>query len=590
MRYYGISRIKNSEMTVNERHSKEIAAHAPGRKLAEGFGALLRWILGYANHGRSKLDLFREVTKVLADFSGCDSIELHIMQDERYYLCEASPKGMPFIRCESLPSGRKQASDHVSSDIQSALEQLRLAISRGDIDSSSPFVTTNGSFCIGDTNKSFELRLGSGVERPSQPFYIGGVFRSLALIPFDVDNDRGILQLQSKRLNYFSKNEIESYEAIAQTLGIVVANWQAHAASQERVKELACLYDMAQIVHQPGISLVEMLQGIVEILPPAWQYPDQACARIVFDGHFYATRSFREGPQKLAANIIVSGKPRGFVEVVYPSEKLAHQEGLFLKEERSLINAVARQVALVIERRQVEEERANLEEQLRHAERLVTIGQLAAGVAHELNEPLANILGFAQLANKFPELPPQVSQDIEKIISASLHAREIIKKLMLFARQTSPERTSVNMNEVIEEGLYFFEARCAKGGIKIVRSLAHDLPEVVADRTQLSQVLINLVVNAIQAMPQGGTLSIITQTYENMVSFVVEDNGIGMSDEVRKQIFVPFFTTKGVGKGTGLGLPVVHGIVTSHGGSINVESWAGIGTRVEVRFPMEAVL
>ena len=179
-------------------------------------------------------------------------------------------------------------------------------------------------------------------------------------------------------------------------------SYSAKAALTERVKELTCLYGIAQIAGQPGISLEEIIQGIVELLPPAWQYPETAFARVILDGISYTTQGFCECRQKQTAKIIVEGMPRGIVELVYVEEKPDLDEGPFLKEERNLIDAVARQVALVVERRQAEKDKLKLHNQLLHADRLATIGMLAAGVAHELNEPLGNILGFAQLAKKCP--------------------------------------------------------------------------------------------------------------------------------------------------------------------------------------------
>lgn len=363
-------------------------------------------------------------------------------------------------------------------------------------------------------------------------------------------------------------------------------SYSAKAALTERVKELTCLYGIAQIAGQPGISLEETIQGIVELLPPAWQYPEIALARIILDGISYMTQGFRECRQKQTAEIIVDSVPRGVVDLVYLEEKPDHDEGPFLKEERNLINAVARQVALVVERRQAEKDKLKLHNQLLHADRLATIGMLVAGVAHELNEPLGNILGFAQLAKKCPGVPALAKQDIGKIEAASLHAREIIQKLLVFARQTPPEKTQVNLNQVVEEGLYFFEARCAKEGIEVVRLLSPDLPEITADPAQLNQLLVNLVVNALQSMPGAGKITVQTRFCDHNVYLIVEDMGTGMSKDVLDKIFIPFFTTKDVGHGTGLGLPVVYGIVTAHGGSINVKSEPGCGTRFEIQLPV----
>lgn len=355
---------------------------------------------------------------------------------------------------------------------------------------------------------------------------------------------------------------------------------------QERIKELACLYEITEVVARPGISQKEILQSIVELLPPAMQHPEIAVARIIGDGRAYTTRVFHESALKLAADIIVAGERRGSIEVAYLENKDALEARAFLKEEQNLIEAVARQVAIIIERRQAESDRLHLQHQLQHADRLATIGQLAAGIAHELNEPLATILGFAQLARKAPELSKQTQQDMATIVASSLHAREIIKKLLTFARQVPPTKTLVKLNKIVEDSLYFLEARCAKQKVEVVRALAPDLPDIIADPTQLQQVLVNLAVNSLHAMPHGRRLTVKTSAEKGCVCLVIEDTGTGMNEEVKDKIFTPFFTTKDVGEGTGLGLAVVHGIVTSHGGSIHVESELGHGARFTIKLPI----
>jgi len=357
-------------------------------------------------------------------------------------------------------------------------------------------------------------------------------------------------------------------------------------ALRERVKELTCLYGISQIAEQLGTSLEEILQRIVELIPPAWQYSGTAFARIILDGTPYTTHGFRDCRQKQTAEIIVDGVSRGTVELVYVEEKPDLDEGPFLKEERHLIDAVAGQVSLIIERKQAEKNRKKLHGQLRHADRLATIGMLAAGVAHELNEPLGNILGFAQLAQKCPGIPASAAQDIQKIETASLHAREITRKLLVFARQAPAQKTRVNLNRVVEDGLYFFESLCGKKGIELIRLLSPDLPEITADPTQMNQVLANLATNALQSIPDTGRITVQTQVRDGNVYLIVEDSGTGMSEEVLDKIFIPFFTTKDLGQGTGLGLPVVYGIVTASGGSIKVKSKPGRGSRFEIQLPV----
>ncbi len=360
----------------------------------------------------------------------------------------------------------------------------------------------------------------------------------------------------------------------------------AHAL-RERAKELSCLYRISRIFEEATGSPDEVLQRIAELIPPAWQYPEITSARIVLDGKRYETPGFEEDCQRQTSEVIVGAKYRGAVDVVYREARPALDEGPFLKDERSLLDAIARQIAVIVEHQDAEEERARLQKQLMHADRLATIGQLAAGVAHELNEPLSSILGFAQLLKRDPGMPEGARQDIQKIVTASLHAREIIKKLLLFARQTPTFKGPVDINSVVLGAIDLFKHQFEKEGIELVCVLSPELPVLVADTGQLTQVLVNLVVNAVQAMPDGGRLIVQTHVQNGHVVCTVEDTGVGMDAEVLDRLFVPFFTTKEVNQGTGLGLPVVHGIVTSHEGTIEVASALGKGTTFTIRLPID---
>ena len=356
----------------------------------------------------------------------------------------------------------------------------------------------------------------------------------------------------------------------------------------ERNKELSCLYNIATISSDAEIPLAGLIQSIVELLPPAFQYPALAAARIQLDGKAYATAGFREVEMHLTEGLRIFGKTRGAIDIVY-TESAGRPDAWkirFLPEEQRLLRTIARQAALMIEKKLADDKKSELESQLRHADRLAKIGQLTAGVAHELNEPLGSILGFAQLAAKSRRLPAQVVRDLTHIIQSALHAREVIKKLMLFSRQVPNRKMEVNLNILIAEGLSFIEPRFAESDIVFEKRFDDALPEIPADPSQLTQVLVNLVVNAIQAMPGGGRLLIQTASVAQGVVLVVQDNGTGMDETVLEQIFLPFFTTKDVDQGTGLGLSVVHGIVTGHGGKIEVFSRKGEGTRFAITLPV----
>ncbi|HOX16620.1 MAG TPA: ATP-binding protein [Smithellaceae bacterium] len=354
---------------------------------------------------------------------------------------------------------------------------------------------------------------------------------------------------------------------------------------RERVKELTCLYGIAQIASNPDLSLENKLHNIIRLLPPAWQYPDRAYARISIDGQVFQSPGFQEEAHRQTATICIAGKHRGLVEIHYRVGGSLLRKNPFLSEEKKLIYNIAGQIALMIEHEEAMGAKADLGRQLIKADRLAAIGQLAAGVAHELNEPLNTILGFAQLTQKTPHLSAQALVDLEKIADAALHARSIIRELLLFARQGKPGNARVNLNPIILDELHLFESLCGKSGVELRRVVDLGLPDITGNKSQIRQVISNLMVNALQAMPEGGVLTIQTSCDDDCVYLRVDDTGTGMSDEVKESIFLPFFTTKDVDQGTGLGLSVVHGIVSSHGGEIHVESEKGKGACFCVSFP-----
>jgi signal transduction histidine kinase len=455
------------------------------------------------------------------------------------------------------------------------------------VDASHPCVTRRGSFWTCEALEARGSGQASALASGLDPATLPESYESVALIPIRLEKECiGLLQLKSKKRGFFSTLDLALYEDISEALGIALSHQSTQIELRERIKEITCLYGIARVVAQERASFDEIIQAITDLLPPAWLHPGIACARIVLNGRSYVTGGFRETPHQQVSDVVVDDEVVGFVQVVYLEETPTLDDGPFLEEERNLIDSVAQEVAAFYERAKAEEEKAFLQNQLRHADRLATIGQLAAGVAHELNEPLGNILGFAQLAMRTEDVSPQVEKDLRSIESASLHAREIIKKLMAFARQLPQKKMPASLNDIVNEGIYFFEARCGKAGIELVRRLAADLPEAIIDPGQMNQVLVNLVVNAIQAMPNGGTLTVETQVADGELCLAVEDTGIGMTEEVKRQIFLPFFTTKDINEGTGLGLAVVHGIVASHNGRITVKTEQGKGARFVIHLPV----
>jgi signal transduction histidine kinase len=412
-------------------------------------------------------------------------------------------------------------------------------------------------------------------------------YRSYYIIPFLIDDSNyAIIVMKALKTNRFNRPDVNFFSKLIQVLSEGFSHQLAQDALKERVKELLCLYQITQIANKPNLSTNQVLQQIADILPSAMQYPEIAFARIFVDNEYYKSPNFRQSKIKLSARISSKYEQRGILEIFYREKEIPSYGQVFLQEEENLLETVSKQIALILERKQVEELNMKLQDQLRHADRLATIGQLSAGIAHEINEPLATILGFAQLIEKGEKVPPEAVEDSKKIINATLHSREIVRKLMLFSRQMPPKKGNVNLNQIIDEGLYFLESRCQKSGVSIIKLLQPDIPEVNADPNQIHQVLVNLIVNAIQAMPNGGKLILSTKfNPDNSASIFVEDTGVGIDDSIRQKIFIPFFTTKDINQGTGLGLSVVHGIVSSHNGQITVESKKGVGSTFEIRLP-----
>jgi two-component system NtrC family sensor kinase len=559
----------------------------PRRKRARAekdFSGLTRRLLHFANIGVPRNLFLRILSKHLVEGTGCEAVEIRTTDGDLSYRwhAEAGPQGeLHFEMNYFQPGGAGH--DFLSAGGDAALAAIRAAVFGRRTDASSPFFTENGSFWTGDA--SHPVTLGTDGDR--RELSLSGPYRSIAVVRFEIDRkDAGLLELLSEKAGYFGEDDIGFFETVAQAIGVTVADRRAQRDLRERVKELTCLYGICRAASQPDAAPENVQRRIADLIRRALQFPEAAEAKVSWGDMSYETPAFANVTESLAADVVVDDQKRGTIEVGYVEAKGDVEGFIFRPEEQHLLDVVARQVSGIVERRQAAEERARIEEQLRHADRLATIGQLAAGIAHEINEPLLTVMGYTELATSHAGLPEEVKSDLGKVSAAALHAREVVKKLLIFARQVRTQKTSVDMNEVIEEALSWLKSRFAEENIKCVLKLSPGLLPLEADPAQLHQVVVNLVVNAIQATPGGGTVTISSEGDDEYVYLAVEDTGCGMNDEVRNQIFMPFFTTKDVGHGTGLGLAVVHGIVEGHGGTIGVRSEVGRGSRFVVILPL----
>jgi PAS domain S-box-containing protein len=234
-----------------------------------------------------------------------------------------------------------------------------------------------------------------------------------------------------------------------------------------------------------------------------------------------------------------------------------------------------------------------LEEQLRQAQKMEAVGQLAGGVAHDFNNILATITGFAELLQHGLDEGDQRRSDVEEILKATRRAAGLTRQLLAFSRKQVLQPVTLDLNQLVTETAAMLRPLLG-ATLNIVTAPSPTPVSVVADRTQLEQVLLNLALNARDAMPDGGTLTMTVSTAASprgaapMAVIAVRDTGVGMPPDVMARVFEPFFTTKPVGKGTGLGLATVHGIVQQSGGSVQVESQPGAGATFTVLLPLAA--
>jgi two-component system, NtrC family, sensor kinase len=233
------------------------------------------------------------------------------------------------------------------------------------------------------------------------------------------------------------------------------------------------------------------------------------------------------------------------------------------------------------------EELVAMQARVAQSERLASLGMLAAGVAHEVNNPLGGILSLTCLTVEDMRRDDPNRENLEEVIRQTERCRDIVKGLLEFSRQSKGDSEPVNLNDVLQNTLSLIGKQAQFFNIKLVCELEPELPPVVADRSQFQQVFINILMNAVQAVQEHGTITVRTRHNrpENSVEIAISDTGTGIPPEQIDRIFDPFFTTKESGHGTGLGLSIAYGIVTTHGGKISVESDVGKGSTFTIRVP-----
>lgn len=293
----------------------------------------------------------------------------------------------------------------------------------------------------------------------------------------------------------------------------------------------------------------------------------------------YITRSLLSVPLKI----------RGItIGVLNVNNKISGRS--FEKKDLEFLSIIANQVAVAIENArlhsQVMKFNQELQSQLIQSEKMAALGNMAGEIAHELNNPLSGIQGYGQIL--LPRITDvQDKSDLERILKSVSQCKQIINRLLQFARPAKPSFTPTKLKEAVEETLALASPQLKKKGIKVVVDFSPDISSINADVNQLQQVFLNLIINAFHAMSEGGVLSISGRQEEKEAVLEFNDTGCGISENNLSKIFNPYFTTKAGASGTGLGLSISYRIIENHGGHISVKSKEGEGATFTIRLPLD---
>jgi len=382
--------------------------------------------------------------------------------------------------------------------------------------------------------------------------------------------------------DFLTTEDVELLFTIAGYMAIALDNAQLYSSLEQKAEQIERLKDFSENIVESlhvGVLAVDM-DGRIE----SWN--TQLEQLIGVPRHEAVAQSLDDVfPADLVAEIVARSE-EDRVSSLYKFQ-LRNREGRTLVVNVSMAPLMGKSGERIGRLVLIDDitQRMSLEEQLLQTEKLTSLGLLAAGVAHEVNTPLAVISNYIQmLAKQFPADDPRHTL-IEKIIKQTFRASEIVNNLLNFSRTGAAEFREVDLNAVIEETLSLTSHPLRTAHVEVIKNLNGDLPAVLGSGNRLQQVFLNLFLNARDSMPSGGMLEVRSGATNGHVEIEVSDNGLGIARENLTRIFDPFFTTKASGRGTGLGLSVSYGIIKEHAGKIEVRSTPGKGTSFRLEFP-----
>ena len=501
------------------------------------------------------------------------------------------------------------------------------------------------------TARQLKLRVGEGitgwVARTGQPARVSDVradpryvmvqsdVRSELAVPLEVEGEvRGVLNVDSDRVDAFSAADEELLRALAlQASKVIHTTWlyeqlrlkarlfESLVSVGQAINSTLNLDDALQVITREGSQLMSAKMCSLLLLDDTREWLDLKAS--FGAGPDYLQKPRLAVPESLLGMVVRRKKPVQVENVQtstrYQNVDVATREGLvsllsvpllfggeaigtlsvytgelhsFSNEEIRILSALAELSAIAIEKARLYERIVDVEEQLRQNEKLSAIGLLAAEVAHEIRNPLTVMkMLYHSLDLKFPPGDPR-SKDAAVMGEKMDHLNRIVEQILDFARSTEPKLTPVNVNELLDDLSLLTRHKLKQQNVELVRRLAPDLPEIMADAMQLEQAFLNLILNAVQAMPQGGRLTLTTRTSgtppgdkPSQVIIDFKDTGEGMSEEQRKRVFTSLLSTTKA-KGTGLGLAIVSRVIETHRGKVTIKSAPGRGTTMSVSLPL----
>ena len=556
--------------------------------------------LRIVNVSRDKKDMIRTTLTFFQEHSGCEAVGIRLYEEGDYPYYEVRGFPVEFVLAENSLCSRSATGEVIRDCTGSpVLDCMCGNIICGRVDPSKPFFTRGGSFWSNCTTDLLASTTDADRQARTRNRCNGEGYESVALIALRVGEERlGLLQLNDRRKDRFSPEDISLWERLAGYLAVALAKFQADEALQQSKEKIGQILNSTA----EGIYGLDPVSNCTFCNPSGIRilgYHDETdlIGKNMHELIHYTKADGTSYPSDecVFCRAISKGEYSHWDKEIlwrsdgtsFPSEFWTHP----IFKDHELIGTVVTFIDIT--------ERVTLENQLLHAQKMEAVGTLAGGIAHDFNNILSAILGYADLLHMKMLVDDPLRTNVEEILESVERAAQLTHSLLAFSRNQLMTVKAVDLVDLISR-LSKMLIRIIGEDIEFRTEFRQKSLVVMADSGQVEQVIMNLAANARDAMPKGGTLTIVADLAEideaiceahgcdmagKYVIISVSDSGTGMSEEIRKRMFDPFFTTKNIGKGTGLGLSMVYGIVRQHNGFIDVDSEQGKGTTFRIYLP-----